>query len=184
MRFSRKEECHIKIRIIGACGSGKSYIARELSKKYVIEHYELDNLVWDRSKPNERYPQELRDSKLNEIVHRESWIIEGVHHKWGQDSFREADVICIICPNKYQRDFRVVKRFIRTRLGMEPSNYKQTLKNLFQMLFVWNRAFDQENLKDIMKLTEQYAEKRVLLRNNDQIVEHIENLVQLERGVV
>lgn len=29
-----------------------------------------------------------------------------------------------------------------------------------------------------------YAEKRVLLRNNDQIVEHIENLLQLERGVL
>ncbi|WP_245237814.1 hypothetical protein [Paenibacillus etheri] len=34
----------MKIRIVGGCGSGKSYIARELSKKYGVGYYETD--IW------------------------------------------------------------------------------------------------------------------------------------------
>ncbi|QQZ64462.1 hypothetical protein JI735_14875 [Paenibacillus sonchi] len=33
----------IRIRIIGGCGSGKSYTARELSKRYGIPYFETDN---------------------------------------------------------------------------------------------------------------------------------------------
>lgn len=144
-----------------------------MSKKYGVTHYELDNLVWDRSKPYQKYPTEIRDSKLNEIIHKESWIIEGVHHKWGQESFEYADMIYVICPNKFQRDYRVIKRFIRTRLGLEQWNYKQTYKNLYQMLFVWNRTFNKENLSDIMEITEQYAGKRIIVTRNKQILEFI-----------
>lgn len=39
---------NIRIRIIGVCGSGKSYIARELSIKYGLPCYETDNFVWER----------------------------------------------------------------------------------------------------------------------------------------
>lgn len=142
-----------------------------MSKKYGITHCELDNLVWDRSQPYQKYPTEIRDSKLNEIIHKESWIIEGVHHKWGQESFEHADKIYIICPNKFRRDYRVIKRFIRTQLGLEKWNYKQTYKNLYQMLFVWNRTFNQENLSDIMDITEKYAGKRIVVTDNKQILE-------------
>jgi hypothetical protein len=45
------------------------------------------------------------------VVNTESWIIEGVHHKWGQESFKKAELIFIIQPNKLLRDYRVIKRF-------------------------------------------------------------------------
>lgn len=110
----------------------------------------------------------------------ESWIIEGVHYKWGTGSFGQADLIFVIRPNKYLRDLRVVRRFIRTRLGLEQWNYKQTLKNLYVMLLEWNRKFDQENLPDIMKLTEEYAAKRIVVRNNQEILRHVYEYTQKE----
>ena len=36
-----------KIYIIGAVGSGKTTLAKELSKKLNIKMYELDKVVWD-----------------------------------------------------------------------------------------------------------------------------------------
>ncbi|SDO79027.1 hypothetical protein SAMN04487897_12260 [Paenibacillus sp. yr247] len=48
----------------------------------------------------------------------------------------KADFIFIIKPNKLVRDFRVTWRFIKTRMGIEEWNYKQSLKNLYQMLFI------------------------------------------------
>jgi hypothetical protein len=79
-----------------------------LSKKYEIKYYETDNFVWDRTLENSRYPVEVRDAKLNEIVTTEAWIIEGVHHKWGTESFKQADLMFLIKSNKYVRDFRII----------------------------------------------------------------------------
>jgi len=164
----------IKIRIVGACGSGKSSIAKELSKKYGVIYYETDDLVWNRSAENLRNSIEVRDSMLNEILKKESWIIEGVHYKWGQDSFKKADLIFLLLPNKFLRDFRVIRRFVRTRLGFEIWNYKQTLKNLYIMIFKWNRDYDQNGIKDILKLTDECSGRRIIIKDNKEIFKHVE----------
>lgn len=164
----------MKIRIIGACGSGKSYIARECSRRLGIPHYETDNFVWERGEIQRKYPIETRDALLRQAVGSEAWIIEGVHHKWGQESFAEADYIFIICPNRLIRDFRILRRFFRTRLGLERANYKQSFRNLTEMAWVWNSGFDQVSIKEIMKLTEHYQNKRFIVRRNKDILKYIQ----------
>lgn len=166
----------IKIRIIGACGSGKSYIAKLLSEKYDINYYELDNLVWDRSADQLRYPIEIRDSKLVEILRKESWIVEGVHYKWGQESFEKADYIFILKPNRMVRDSRVIRRFILTRMGIEQWNYKQSIKNLYEMLFIWNRGYDKDAIHRIMELTNKYAAKRIIIKDNQEILRYLQEI--------
>lgn len=166
----------IKIRIIGACGSGKSYIAKLLSEKYDINYYELDNLVWDRSADQLRYPIEIRDSKLVEILRKESWIVEGVHYKWGQESFEKADYIFILKPNRMVRDSRVIRRFILTRMGIEQWNYKQSIKNLYEMLFIWNRGYDKDAIHRIMELTNKYAAKRIIIKDNQEILRFLQEI--------
>ena len=161
-----------RIRIIGGCGSGKSYTARELSRIYGIPCYETDNFVWDRSRDNTRNSPEVRDARFAETVAEESWIIEGVHHKWGTESFREADLIVVIQPNPYVQDGRVIRRFIKTRLGLERANYKQSFRNLYMMLYEWNRGFRKEGIPAIMELTEEYKAKRIIVRNNREILQH------------
>jgi adenylate kinase family enzyme len=163
----------MRIRIIGGCGSGKSYIARELARIYGVPCYETDNFVWDRSGENTRNSPEVRDAQLAETVAAESWIIEGVHHKWGIESFREADLIFLIKPNSYAQDARVIRRFIKTRLGLEQGNYKQSFKNLYVMLFEWNRGFHKESIPAIMELTEAYKAKRIIVHNNREILQHV-----------
>jgi adenylate kinase family enzyme len=38
-----------KIHIIGSTGSGKTYLARELSNRLNIPYYELDSVMWSNS---------------------------------------------------------------------------------------------------------------------------------------
>ncbi|GIO39490.1 hypothetical protein J41TS12_43510 [Paenibacillus antibioticophila] len=83
-------------------------------------------------------------------------------------------MIFIIKPNRFLRDYRVIKRFIKSRLGIEPWNYKQTLKDLFQMLFIRNKDFDKKKLKDIFELTEIYAEKRFVVQNNKEVLKYVQ----------
>ena len=39
----------MKIHIIGCSGSGKTYLANALSKKYNIFHFDLDDIQWDNN---------------------------------------------------------------------------------------------------------------------------------------
>lgn len=39
----------MKIRIIGCSGSGKTYLAKYLSDRYRIPHFDLDDIQWDNN---------------------------------------------------------------------------------------------------------------------------------------
>lgn len=159
----------MKIRIIGGCGSGKTYIAQLISVNLGIPHIQTDNLVWNRSN-NSKYPDEVRDRLLAEVLRSEAWIIEGVHYRWGYNSFQEADYIFIIRNHWLTQDLRTIKRFVATRLGLEASNYTQRLNNLFVMLFIWNRNFRREDMKHILELTSVFHHKRHIVKSNKEIV--------------
>lgn len=93
-----------------------------------------------------------------------------MHYKWGSESFRQADSIVVIRPNRVVQDLRVVRRFVKTRLGLEQGNYSQTFKNLYQMLFKWNRKYERVDMPRIMELMEEYAHKRIIVNNNQEIL--------------
>ncbi|MEK4518164.1 hypothetical protein NSS64_22985 [Paenibacillus sp. FSL H8-0122] len=171
------EGLRIRVRIIGGCGSGKTYIARKLAQSYGIPCYETDNFVWDR-RDNTKNSPEVRDAKLAEAMDAESWIIEGVHYQWGTESFRQADLIFLIRPKAYVQDARVISRFMKTRLGLEQGNYKQSFKYLRVMLLEWNRGFRRESIPAIMALTEQYQAKRIIVQQNREILQHVGRYVR------
>ncbi|MGF7047555.1 hypothetical protein J2T13_002060 [Paenibacillus sp. DS2015] len=135
----------------------------------------------DRTVENSRHKVEVRDAKINEIVSTAAWIIEGVHYSWTIESFRQADFIFLIKPNKFVRDIRIILRFIRTRLGIEQSNYKQSYRNLYDMLFIWNKEFDKDNIKEIMEITEEYSVKRILVKDNKEITKYIHDYLNTQR---
>ncbi|MNW60670.1 hypothetical protein D3C74_386740 [compost metagenome] len=41
------------------------------------------------------------------------------------------------------------------------------------MLFEWNRGFDREGLPKIMELTEEFAAKRIVVKNNRDILKYV-----------
>ena len=164
----------IKIRIIGSCGSGKSYLAKELSRKLNIPYYELDNIIWDRSQDNLRFPEEIRDAEFNRIISSELWIIEGVQHSWTADSFSNADVIYILSPNVFLRDYRIIRRFIRSRMGLEQWNYKQSFKNLMKMIIKWNHGY---NLKEVLEITDEYSNKRFQMKSAKDVIKHLQSVM-------
>ena len=105
----------MKIHIIGCSGTGKTYLAKKLSNKYNIPHYDLDNIYWDNS--SEKYGVkteiEKRNKSLQNILEKDDWIIEGIYYKWLEQSFKNADIIYILDLPKYIYKFRIIKRFIK-----------------------------------------------------------------------
>lgn len=127
-----------KIRIIGSVGSGKSTLAKKISIKLNLPYYEIDNMVWIRDKGQDIRNSDLeRDTLLQNIICSDAWIIEGVHNEdWVFQSIHQAEVIIFLDPTYRTRTYRIIKRFIFQKIGMEQSNYKPTFKIFFKM-FSW-----------------------------------------------
>src|SRR5699024_9580825 len=124
-----------RIHIIGSIGSGKTTLAKLLSTQFHIPYYELDNVVWKRLKTGDiRRTQEERNEYLQSIIRADSWIIEGVHHKWVASCFENADVILFLDAALSKQRFRIIKRFIKQKIRLEKANYKPTFK-IFKDLY-------------------------------------------------
>ncbi len=155
----------MKIHIIGGSGTGKTYLANILSKKYNISHYDLDNIFWDNS--SEHYgtknPIDKREQLLNNILEQQDWILEGVYYSWLDESFEQADIIIILDIPTYIYKSRITKRFIKRKFGMEQGK-KETVKSLLNLL-KWTDKFKRINLQEISSKLSKYKDKTVILNN-------------------
>ncbi len=149
----------MKIHIIGGPGSGKTYLAEKLSKELGIQHYDLDELQWDNKSDSygvKREPDE-RDCLLADVLNKNDWIIEGVYYAWCQQCFSDADKIYVLSVPKYKYRYRIIRRFVCRKLGLEQGK-KETLKSLSQLL-KWADKYQQVNLVEIRKLLIPYSDK-------------------------
>ena len=149
----------MKIHIIGGPGSGKSFLAKKLSRRYGIPHYDLDDLFWNndaRRCGTKRDPQE-RDALLAEILQKNDWIVEGVYYAWCLRCFEDADRIYLLDTPRRQYRRRIIRRFIRRKLALEDRK-RETLRSVSELL-KWADHYREDNLPQIRKLLEAYPEK-------------------------
>lgn len=159
----------MKIHIIGGSGTGKTYLANRLLTKYNIPHYDLDDLFWDNSAKQYgvKMPIEKRSEMLSKILQNEDWILEGVYYAWLSDSFEKADAIIVLDIPKRVYKYRIIRRFIKRKIGIEHSK-KETIKSL-KRLPKWTDKFQRENLPQIYAVLSNYANKTVVLHSKNEV---------------
>lgn len=159
----------MKIHIIGCSGSGKSYLAKALSKNYSIPHFDLDDIYWDNSADGYgvKMPIEKRTALLNDILKNDSWIIEGVYYAWVGKCFEDADKIYLLDLPKRVYTYRIIKRAIKRKLGFEKGK-KETLKSVYNLL-KWTDTFQNKSMFEIRNILSAYLSKTVWLRNSKDV---------------
>ena len=121
----------MKIHIIGCSGSGKTYLANALSKKYNISHFDLDDIQWDNNAKEYGKKRTLdeRNALLQEILYNnDEWIIEGVYYAWVQQSFDEADKIYVLDMPSYL--YTTLQLFHKKNIVQDFLMYNEFEKNI------------------------------------------------------
>lgn len=155
----------MRIYIMGSTGSGKSTLAKALSKKYNIDYYELDKLVYYRDDITKHRTDEEIEKDFDEILEKESFIIEDIGRKRFIKGRDVVDKIYYIKPSRITIYKQMIKRWIKQRKGQEDYNVKPTIKNFFKNINDVRLYSKMEN--DVLKQLEIYKEKVEFLSKRD-----------------
>lgn len=83
--------------------------------------------------------------------------MKGVYYKWCKQCFADADKIYLLEVPRLTYRYRIIKRFIRRKLGLEKGK-KETLKSLKNLL-KWADSYSDNDMPEIKKLIEPYIDK-------------------------
>lgn len=152
----------MKILIVGTVGTGKTTLARKLSKEYNIKYYEIDSIVHDDVNKKKRTPQQQNEI-ISNINKEDGWIIEGVLRENLEDLLEIAEKIIYLDIPKNIRNKRILTRYIKQKIGIEKSNYKPSLKML-KMMYKWSNEFEK-NRDEFENKLNKYVDKLEVIGN-------------------
>lgn len=157
-----------KILIIGIVASGKTTLAKRLSKKLNIPWYELDCIVHHQT-ATERYKRTADEQVevIMDIDKNGAWIFEGTDRKSYQCLYKMADTVVFLDTPLRKRKIRIFTRFLKQNLGIEKCYYKSDLKMLKNM-YKWTRDFEsnREGFEAKLRL---YKNKVIRLTDNSSL---------------
>lgn len=113
--------------------------------------------------------REARDGIFRSILSRRGWILEDAGRKCFEQGFREADRILLLEPPARVRRFRILRRWVRQRMGAEPCRYVPDPAMLLRM-FRWSAGYDA-GADGLKKRLEPYREKVLVLRTGREMRE-------------
>lgn len=148
-----------KIYIIGPVGGGKTTFATKFAKKYNIKYYELDKIVWDDDNGHIKRIDVDVQKLFNDIIETDSWVIEDIGRSIFIEGRKKADVIYYIKMSKYKAYYRVTKRIIKQKLGMERYNCSPTLNEWLYYMSIVNSYYKKE--KNKIKDLQEYKDKLI-----------------------
>lgn len=153
----------MKILIVGIVASGKTTLARKLSKLLDIKHYEIDSVVHDDINNVKR--SEAEQKKIFKKIDKNSnWIIEGTLRKHLFYLCDMADkIIYLDIPVKVRKK-RIFTRFVRQLFGIEKCNYTVNLKML-KLMYKWTNDFEKDMNSFEEKLFK-YKDKIIVVKDD------------------
>ena len=80
-----------KVIIIGPSGSGKTTFAQMLHNAMGLPLYHLDSIWWNADKTHISRPE--FDLKLNDLLSRDSWIIDGDYSRTYEPRIAACDTV-------------------------------------------------------------------------------------------
>lgn len=129
---------------------------------------------------NVKRSAEERDALFDGILARESWVIEDAGRACFVRGMEEADVVILLEPPAPLRDWRILRRWVRQRLGRESCGYRPDFLML-RLMFRWRRNYDsgKDGLKERLK---PFSGKLLVLRSDREVREFLQRITEEGHG--
>lgn len=176
----------MRIYIVGSVASGKTTLAKKLSKKLGIKCTHLDSIVHIKDNTNKEWGNIRRtDEEINRLfkstVMKPHWVIEDAGRKMFSEGMEAADMIVHLKPSIFIRRMRVMTRFFKQKLGLEECLYTPSIHML---KFMFKALNNYETGKDDLEARlNQYTNKVVILSSSKGIKKFMESALQSESGI-
>ena len=165
-----------KIVLIGSGGSGKSTLARQLGEKLKINVYHLDALFW---KPN--WVGVTKDEQIkvqNDLVKKESWIIDGNYGGTMDIRLNAADTIIFLDIPRTICIYRAFKRVLqyrnKTRLDMGEGCEERFSFEFFKWIWEYPKTKRPKILDRLKQLSKE--KEVIILKSPKEVENYIENV--------
>ena len=159
-----------RILVFGGTGSGKTTLARKLSRSLKIPCYSTDQMVYKKL-GRVKYPEKERIEKLKQTAKKTKWIIEGVQgDDWLIPAVKRADFIIILDFRKLTLFKRVIKRYFQRK-----KRYYDSPKDLARMIYfasLYKRGSYLEHKEYIRKNKKDH----IILKNNEKVEEFLSKI--------
>lgn len=154
--------------IIGSVASGKTTLAKLLSKKLNIPWYELDCIVHHNTREGrKKRSREEQIEVIKEIDSKGPWIFEGTDRESYKCLFDMAETIIFLDPPLWKRKLRIFTRFLKQKIGIEKSHYKSDL-SMLKMMYTWTNDFEK-NRDQLERKIKRYEGKVIKLDNKKNL---------------
>ncbi len=161
-----------RIYIFGGTASGKTNLAKKISKKLKIPTYSTDNLIYKR-KWDEKYSDKEKNRRVLKLAKKKRWIVEGVHRKsWINPILSKADLIIILLLARYKLIIRLLKRELQERISRKN---KSTIKDLLTLIkYSW--IYKNDSFIYHKNSAREFNKEMVILKSNNQINQFLQTL--------
>lgn len=161
----------LKIIIIGSPGSGKSTFARKLRDITNLPLYYLD-MLWHK-KDRTNISREEFDEKLEKILKKDKWIIDGNYQRTIEMRLKECDTVFLM-----DYPLEVCLSGAEERVGKKREDLpwiEEKIDEEFKQIIV---DFSKNKLPQIYKLLEKYQQNKniVIFKSREEADNYIKKM--------
>lgn len=151
-----------KILVIGSCGAGKSTLARWLGTALQLQVIDIDSLLWNAEWV--MTPEDEWRGKLKKLLHRDSWILEGVQPELLELGLKDCDAAMFLDVPRAVCFWRALKRIFAYARHKRSDRARRCPLWVHRQLMTWIWQYPQRVKPEVIKrLAEQAPHKPVLI---------------------
>jgi adenylate kinase family enzyme len=155
-----------KILIIGCAGSGKTTLAKKLSRILNLPLIHLDNYYW--APGWQSVPQQLWQSRLDDLIEKPKWIMDGNYTQSLAKRLVEATAVIYLDMPRYKCLWRAFRR--RLKLGVKRDDIpKDCIDRLSFSFYLWIWNYPKRARQRTLDLISGFNGAVYILKNNKQI---------------
>lgn len=163
-----------KIIVIGSPGAGKSTFSRKLKDITGLPLYHLD-MIWHKPDKTNISKEEF-DSRLEEILVTDKWIIDGNYQRTIEMRLEKCDTVFLM-------DFplEVCLAGAKARVGRKRDDMPWVEEELDEEFRQWIVDFPEKKLPEIYEMLNKYGEKNIIVFKSRQ--EADEYLLKIQQNL-